>query len=87
MGRGIGSALVIVILKYAKQMGIKKIRGMLVKTESNWRIAPLYEKRGFDKISVDGNKILYEFNLEKKQIPEYHEWLKVNLLLEQRVES
>ena len=87
MGRGIGSALVIVILKYAKQMGIKIIRGMLVKTESNWRIAPLYEKRGFDKISVDGNKILYEFNLEKKQIPEYHEWLKVNLLLEQRVEA
>jgi|TARA_Y100000310_G_C20700173_1_gene828982 FkbH-like protein len=87
MGRGIGSALVIVILKYAKQKGIKKIRGMLVKTESNWRIGPLYEKRDFDKISVDGNKTLYEFDLEKKKIPDYHPGLKVNLLIKQSVEA
>jgi FkbH-like protein len=87
MGRGIGSALVIVILKYAKQLGIKKVRGMLIQTESNWRIAPLYEKRGFDKTAVDGKKTFYEFDLEKKDIPDYHPWLKVNWLLESKVEA
>ncbi len=87
MGRGIGSALVIVILQYAKEQGIKKVRGMLVETESNWRIRPLYEKRGFDKISADGKKTFYEFDLEKKKIPEHHPWLKVNLMLEKKVEA
>lgn len=87
MGRGIGSALVVVILNYAKMQGIKKVRGMLVETESNWRVKPLYEKRGFDKLSVDGKKTFYEFDLEKKEIPEYHPWLEVNLLLEKKIEA
>lgn len=87
MGRGIGSALVIAVLHYAKEQGIKKVRGMLVETESNWRVKPLYEKRGFDKISVDGKKTFYEFDLVKKEVPAYHEWLKVNLLLEKKVEA
>ncbi|MBI2653381.1 HAD-IIIC family phosphatase [Candidatus Woesearchaeota archaeon] len=87
MGRGIGSALVVVILNYAKMQGIKKVRGMLVETESNWRVKPLYEKRGFDKLSVDGKKTFYEFDLDKKEIPEYHPWLKINLLLEKKIEA
>ena len=87
MGRGIGSALVIVILQYAKAHGIKKVRGMLVETESNWRIRPLYEKRGFDKISVDGKKTFYEFDMVKRQIPQHHPWLKINLMLEKKVEA
>ena len=85
MGRGIGSALVIAILNCAKEQGIKKVRGMLVETESNWRIRPLYEKRGFDKVSVDGKKTFYEFDLEKKEIPDYHPWLEVNFLVEKRI--
>jgi len=83
MGRGIGSALVVAILDYAKQQGIKKVRGMLVETESNWRIRPLYEKRGFDTLESGNGKIIYEFDISKKQIPEYHEWLKVELFLDE----
>ncbi|MEK6984367.1 MAG: HAD-IIIC family phosphatase [Nanoarchaeota archaeon] len=87
MGRGIGSTLVIAILHHAKEQGIKKVRGMLVETESNWRVKPLYEKRGFDKISVDGKKTFYEFDLQNKELPDYHEWIKVNLLLKKKIES
>tara|TARA_Y100000310_G_C20355474_1_gene656431 strand:+ start:40 stop:405 length:366 start_codon:yes stop_codon:yes gene_type:complete len=87
MGRGIGSALLISILNYAKQQGIKKIRGMLIETESNWRIAPLYEKRGFNKILVEGKKTTYEFDLENNEITKKHPWLKINLLLQQKVEA
>jgi len=81
MGRGIGSALVIAILNYARSKGIQKVRGTLVETESNWRIRPLYEKRGFDKILVEGPKTTYEFDLNKKEIPPYHPWLKINMKL------
>src|SRR3989338_7845433 len=81
MGRGIGSALVVAVLKYAKEHGIRKVRGMLVETESNWRIKPLYEKRNFDKILADGKKTVYEFDMDKKEIPGYHEWLKVDFLV------
>ncbi|GEM_PF-1556909 len=84
MGRGIGSALVVAILNYAKENGIKKVRGMLVETESNWRIKPLYEKRGFDTISADGKKTVYEFDLEKKNVPDYHEWLTVKTYLDKK---
>jgi len=47
----------------------------------------LYEKRGFNKISVDGKKVFYEFNLNKQKIPDYHTWLKVNIVLEHKVEA
>tara|TARA_Y100000310_G_scaffold94862_2_gene92652 strand:- start:1117 stop:2169 length:1053 start_codon:yes stop_codon:yes gene_type:complete len=85
MGRGIGSALLISILKEAKRQGIKKLRGTLIESESNWRIRPLYEKRGFDKISEGDGKITYEYDLDKKEIPEFHPWLKVNFLVKTEV--
>ena len=81
MGRGIGSALVIAILYYAKDNSIKKIVGRLVETESNWRIKPLYEKRGFRKISADENTTYYEFDMEKDKLPEITPWIKVNFLM------
>ncbi len=85
MGRGVGSALIIAVLKHAKEQGIKKVRGMLVETESNWRIMPLYEKRGFSKISIDGKKIFYEFDVEKQNIPDYHPWMAVKFLIKKEV--
>ena len=87
MGRGIGSALLIAILDYARQNNVKKVVGMLTETESNWRIRPLYEKRGFEKASVEGNKVFYEFDLNSKKIPEYPDWTKVSFLLKKEIES
>lgn len=87
MGRGIGSALLIAILNHAKETGIKKVAGMLAETESNWRIKPLYENRGFDKVSADGNRTFYEFCIGKKEIPPYPDWIKINLLLKGEIES
>jgi len=81
MGRGIGSTLIVSVLHYAKENGIKKVVGRLVETESNWRIKPLYEKRGFRKISSDKNATLYEFDLEKAKMPDYPQWLKINFLM------
>ena len=83
MGRGIGSALVIAILHYAKENSIKKVVGRLVETESNWRIKPLYENRGFRKISADGKATYYEFDSEKDAMPEFPPWIKVNFLMKQ----
>ncbi len=87
MGRGIGSTLVVAILNYAKSNNFKKVRGTLVETESNWRIRPLYEKRGFDKISVDGPKTTYEFDLTTKPIPEYHPWLKIKMMIGNEIDA
>ncbi len=81
MGRGIGSALVVAMLHYAKENSIKKVVGRLVETESNWRIKPLYESRGFRKAMVDGKSTFYEFDLEKDEMPIYPPWIKVNFLM------
>ena len=81
MGRGIGSALVVAIIHYAKENSVKKVVGRLVETESNWRIKPLYEKRGFKKISSDEKSTFYEFDLEKQSVPEFPQWIKVNFLM------
>ncbi len=87
MGRGIGSALVVAILNYARENNIKRVIGMLMETESNWRIKPLYENRGFAKISVEGKKTLYEYKInEGTELPGYPEWIKVEFLIKKRVE-
>ena len=78
MGRGVGGALVIGILKKAKKEGIKKIRGYVKETESNWRMKPLFEKRGFKKISEKDKIISYEFDLGNKII-EFPDYLKVKM--------
>jgi len=76
MGRGIGSTLVLVILNIAKKASIKKVLGYVKQTESNWRMQPLFEKRGFQKV-FENNKIRrYEFNLFN-DIIDYPDWLKV----------
>ncbi len=81
MGRGIGSALVIAILNYAKENSVNKVVGKLVETESNWRIKPLYENRGFRKASTEGKSTFYEFELGKDDMPDYPPWIKVNFLM------
>jgi FkbH-like protein len=83
MGRGIGSALVVSILNYANENDIKKVVGRLVETESNWRIKPLYEKRGFRKISSNEKTTYYEFNLARDRMPTYPPWIKVNFLMKE----
>ena len=45
MGRGIGSALLIVLMHLAKEKKARTIRGILRAIESNWRMQPLYIKR------------------------------------------
>ena len=82
MGRGIGSALVVSILGYAKENNIKKVVGKLVETESNWRVKPLYENRGFRKTSTDGKSTFYEFDFENDIMPQYPPWIKVNFLMQ-----
>jgi len=76
MGRGIGSALLISIISYAKERKAKTIRGILREIESNWRMKPLYIKRGFKVIKKEGNETIYNYKIEDK-IPDYHPWLKV----------
>ena len=76
MGRGIGSALLISIISYAKEKKAKTIRGILREIESNWRMKPLYIKRGFKVIKKEGNETIYNYKIEDK-ISDYHPWLKV----------
>jgi len=78
MGRGIGSTLVLVILNLAKKEKIKKVRGYIESTESNWRMQSLFEKRGFKKTSDDGKIKRYEFDLNNSIKP-YPNWLDVIL--------
>src|SRR3989338_2516863 len=73
MGRGIGGALLISIMHYAKERKSKSIRGILRKIESNWRMKPLYIKRGFEIIRKEENETTYVYNLKDK-IPDYHPW-------------
>lgn len=76
MGRGIGSALLISIMHYAKERKAKSIRGILREIESNWRMKPLYIKRGFEVIKKEGNETTYGYTLKNK-LPEFHPWLKI----------
>ena len=76
MGRGIGSALLISIMHYAKEKKAKTIRGILREIESNWRMKPLYIKRGFEIIKKEGNETTYGYTIKDK-LPDYHEWLDV----------
>jgi len=76
MGRGIGSSLLISILNYAKERNVKKIKGVLKEIESNWRMKPLYIKRGFKIISEEGNAKIYGYNITKK-LPEYPQWISI----------
>lgn len=78
MGRGVGSALVLVILQLAKKNSIKKVQGYLIENESNWRMQSLYEKRGFQKIFDDGKIKKYEFDLNN-EIFCYPSWIQVKL--------
>ncbi|MAG47688.1 hypothetical protein CL617_03705 [archaeon] len=76
MGRGIGSALLIAIMNYAKEKGAKNIKGILKEIESNWRMKPLYLKRGFKVINKKENEITYGYSLQD-ELPEYHNWLDI----------
>ena len=78
MGRGVGSALVLVILNLAKELGIKKVTGYVKSNESNWRMQPLFENRGFKEVSNDGVIKNYEFDLGN-EIKPYPEWLEINI--------
>lgn len=76
MGRGIGSALLIAIMKYAKERKAKTTKGILREIESNWRMKPLYIKRGFKVIKKEGNATTYGYEFKDK-LPEYHPWLSI----------
>src|SRR3989344_3134684 len=77
MGRGIGSALLIAILNYAKERKAKTINGILREIESNWRMKPLYLKRGFKVVKKQGNEISYGYEFSEK-LPGFHPWLKID---------
>lgn len=77
MGRGVGSALLIAILRYAKEKGAKTVKGILKEIESNWRMKPLYIKRGFEAIKKEENETTYSYSITGK-LPDYNEWLSVN---------
>ncbi len=76
MGRGVGSALLIAMMYYAKERKAKTIRGILREIESNWRMKPLYLKRGFKVVKKEGNEITYGYEFTEK-LPEFHPWLKI----------
>jgi len=76
MGRGIGNTLVLAILNLAKKNNINTVRGYIIPSESNWRMQPLFEKRGFQKTSDDGKIKRYQFNLVNKIMP-YPDWIDV----------
>lgn len=78
MGRGVGSALVLVVLNLAKKAGIKKVKGYVKLNESNWRMQPLFEKRGFTKVSDEGDVKKYEFILSN-EIKSYPSWFKIEV--------
>ncbi|MDD5043635.1 MAG: HAD-IIIC family phosphatase [Patescibacteria group bacterium] len=78
MGRGIGSTLILVTLHLAKKEGIRKVKGYVKTTESNWRMQPLFEKRGFTQISDEGEVKRYEFDLNN-EIMKYPDWLDITI--------
>lgn len=73
MGRGIGGALVVGILKKGKEEKVSKVRGYVKETESNWRMKPLFEKRGFRKVGKKDGIHSYEFDFSEEVMgfPEY----------------
>jgi len=76
MGRGVGKAMLIYIMNLAKLEKARNIRGYLKHSADNWRMQPLYEKRGFEHVGKFHNKDFYEFRFNKP-IPDYPEWIKI----------
>ncbi len=77
MGRGIGGAMLLTLLNHAKEKGFHTVTGYIHHTESNWRMKPLYEKRGFRESKKEENKTFYQFDLKKTPIGPMPEHLKV----------
>ncbi|VVB75545.1 Acid Phosphatase [Candidatus Tiddalikarchaeum anstoanum] len=74
MGRGVGKTLLIYLMNLAKKRNIKRITGFLIETKENWRMRPLYVKRGFKKTEIRDNKEYYSFDF-KSRIPDYPPWI------------
>lgn len=79
MGRGIGSNLTLAALNLAKASGIKSVVSYIRPTGTNWRMRPLFEKRGFQKIFDDGTIKRYKFDLEDNKIIDYSDWLDITI--------
>jgi FkbH-like protein len=79
LGRGIGGAMLVAVLNYAKSQGVKKLTGYIKETEANWRLRPLFEKRNFHEAKKEGGKIFYDFFFDKDEIVPYPPHLTVEL--------
>jgi FkbH-like protein len=75
MGRGIGSALLVFIIKYLEEKNAVII-GYVKQTRENWRILPLYEKRGFKKFKSVDDTLFFKFDFTEKT-PDYPPWLSI----------
>ncbi|MDP6670212.1 MAG: GNAT family N-acetyltransferase, partial [archaeon] len=79
LGRGIGGAMLVAVLNYAKSQGVKKLTGYIKETEANWRLRPLFEKRNFHEAKKEDGKIFYDFFFDKDEIVPYPPHLTVEL--------
>jgi len=79
LGRGIGGAMLTVILNYAKENGFQKVAGYIAQNNDNWRMKPMYEKRNFREVKKEGEKIFYEFSIGKDKLVPYPEHLTMKI--------
>jgi len=77
MGRGIGGAMLLTLLNHAKEAGFETVTGYIHHTESNWRMKPLYEKRGFEEFKKEKDKTFFRFNLKTQSLKEMPSHLKI----------
>ena len=64
MGRGIGTKLLKRIIDLAKASSIKKVTGYIIKNDSNFRMGPLFEKRGFKATKIENEIQWYELEIK-----------------------
>ena len=64
LNRGVEAVLMDAFIAEAKRLGVKKVRGVYIKTEKNKLVANFYESFGFEKIAQNGNDKFYILNVE-----------------------
>jgi FkbH-like protein len=77
MGKTVEETFLSYLMKEAMKEDVKVLIGKYQKTERNEAMERLFTESNFNKVSTEGGLIIWEYNAEEKDVPEFPKWFKV----------
>ena len=78
LGKGIENAFLSNILINLKERGYNKVYSEFLKSSKNQQVFDFYETQNFKIISIEKEKKLYQFDLQKNKINKIEKYIKIN---------